>query len=85
MLRYDRQGVQAEVSIYLFAERLGLGWGAALLEQGEACLVRHWPDVRRLRAQVMAENQVSLHLFRRAGYHQGICEFTRVLKEHLDD
>ncbi|WP_409283806.1 UDP-2,4-diacetamido-2,4,6-trideoxy-beta-L-altropyranose hydrolase [Pseudomonas protegens] len=85
VLRYDRQGVQAEVSIYLFAERLGLGWGAALLEQGEACLLRHWPDVRRLRAQVMAENQVSLNLFRRAGYHQGTCEFTRVLKEHLDD
>lgn len=85
VLRYDRQGVQVDVSIYLFAEHLGLGWGRTLLEQGEAWLVRHWPDVQRLGARVLAENQVSLTLFRRAGYCQAPCEFTRVLKEHLDD
>nr|WP_178124770.1 MULTISPECIES: UDP-2,4-diacetamido-2,4,6-trideoxy-beta-L-altropyranose hydrolase [unclassified Pseudomonas] len=85
MLRYDREQGDVQVSIYLFAGRFGFGWGQALLEQGEACLLRHWPDTQRLRAQVMAENQVSLTLFRRAGYHQGTCEFTRVLKEHLDD
>lgn len=85
MLRYDREEGAVEVSIYLFAGRFGLGWGQALLEQGEACLRRHWPDVQHLRARVMAENQVSLNLFRRAGYHQGTCEFTRVLKESLDD
>ncbi|WP_443693177.1 UDP-2,4-diacetamido-2,4,6-trideoxy-beta-L-altropyranose hydrolase [Pseudomonas protegens] len=85
MLRYDREGGLAEVSIYLFAGRFGLGWGQVLLEQGEACLLRHWPDVQRLRAQVLSNNQVSLSLFRRAGYRQGACEFTRMLKEHLDD
>ncbi|AZC23393.1 UDP-2,4-diacetamido-2,4,6-trideoxy-beta-L-altropyranose hydrolase [Pseudomonas sessilinigenes] len=85
MLRYDRQGEVAEVSIYLFAGRFGQGWGRALLEQGEGHLMRHWPEVKRLRAQVLAQNQVSLALFRGAGYEQGACEFTRVLKESLDD
>ncbi|UCZ86760.1 UDP-2,4-diacetamido-2,4,6-trideoxy-beta-L-altropyranose hydrolase [Pseudomonas sp. L5B5] len=85
VLRYDREGLEVEVSVYLFAARFGLGWGRALLERGEAWLAQYWPEVERLRAHVMAENQVSLALFRRAGYQQSTCEFTRVLKEHLDD
>ncbi|MGC5700254.1 UDP-2,4-diacetamido-2,4,6-trideoxy-beta-L-altropyranose hydrolase [Pseudomonas sp. NFXW11] len=85
VLRYDRDGIRAEVSLYLFAGRFGLGWGTALLEQGESWLQRHWPEVQCLRARVLAENQASLTLFRRAGYQQQACEFTRVLKEHLHD
>ena len=36
VLRYDLRGLRAEVSIYLFEGRFGLGWGRALLARGEA-------------------------------------------------
>ncbi|MFW0758846.1 UDP-2,4-diacetamido-2,4,6-trideoxy-beta-L-altropyranose hydrolase [Pseudomonas sp. H11T01] len=85
VLRYDRDQAQAEVSIYLFEGRSGLGWGRALLARGEAYVVAHWPDLRIITAQVLAANQASLTLFRHAGYQQSACEFRRVLKDHPND
>src|SRR5207253_1498115 len=85
VLRYDRDKAQAEVSIYLFEGRSGLGWGRALLARGEAFVAALWPDLHLITAQVLAGNQVSSGLFRRAGYQQNTCEFRRVLKDHPND
>lgn len=82
VLRYDLQGSEALVSIYLFENRLGLGWGRALLAHGEAFATVHWPQLSRFTAQVLPANQASLDLFRQAGFSQGTCVFTRVLKDH---
>jgi UDP-2,4-diacetamido-2,4,6-trideoxy-beta-L-altropyranose hydrolase len=87
MLRYDRHPTEpgrAEVSLYLFEACLGQGWGRWLLRAGEAWLLKHWPDVIRLDAAVLAHNSPSLHLFRRAGFSQHACQFTRTL-EHRHD
>ncbi|MGE8064017.1 UDP-2,4-diacetamido-2,4,6-trideoxy-beta-L-altropyranose hydrolase [Pseudomonas sp. NPDC089569] len=85
VLRYDLCGITAEVSIYLFAERMGLGWGAALLERGTAFITAHWPQLESLTAQVLPDNQASLNVFRQAGFTQNACAFTRVLKDPAND
>ena len=82
VLRYDLQGSEALVSIYLFEHRLGLGWGRALLARGETFAAGHWPALRTLSAQVLPGNQASLNLFKQAGFTQNTCVFTRVLKDH---
>ncbi|MBN3861299.1 UDP-2,4-diacetamido-2,4,6-trideoxy-beta-L-altropyranose hydrolase [Pseudomonas frederiksbergensis] len=81
MLRYDLDGTQAEVSIYLFEGRFGLGWGRALLSRGEAFVTAHWPQLEAVTAQVLPANQPSLKVFREAGFTQSACAFTRVLKD----
>jgi RimJ/RimL family protein N-acetyltransferase len=85
VLRYDLRGFAAEVSIYLFEDRLGLGWGRALLARGEAFAMAHWPQLESLNATVMPGNQPSLKVFREAGFTQSACAFTRVLKDHRND
>jgi UDP-2,4-diacetamido-2,4,6-trideoxy-beta-L-altropyranose hydrolase len=81
MLRYDLEGQAAEVSIYLFEGRFGLGWGRALLARGEAFATAHWPHLHTLNAQVLPDNQPSLKVFREAGFTRHACAFTRVLKD----
>ncbi|WP_447788900.1 UDP-2,4-diacetamido-2,4,6-trideoxy-beta-L-altropyranose hydrolase [Pseudomonas farris] len=82
VLRYDLDGTRAEVSIYLFEGRFGLGWGRALLARGEAFVTAHWPPLQAITAQVLSANQASLKVFREAGFTQSACAFTRVLKDH---
>ncbi|KNH23279.1 pseudaminic acid biosynthesis protein PseG [Pseudomonas syringae] len=82
VLRYDRDDAWAEVSIYLFDGRFGLGWGRALLARGEAFVTTHWPQLEAVTAQVLPANQASLKVFREAGFTQSACAFTRVLKDH---
>ncbi|WP_095051744.1 UDP-2,4-diacetamido-2,4,6-trideoxy-beta-L-altropyranose hydrolase [Pseudomonas sp. Irchel s3b2] len=82
VLRYDLDGTRAEVSIYLFEGRIGLGWGRALLVRGEAFVIVHWPRLEGITAQVLSANQASLKVFREAGFTQSACSFTRVLKDH---
>ncbi|QAY84859.1 UDP-2,4-diacetamido-2,4,6-trideoxy-beta-L-altropyranose hydrolase [Pseudomonas arsenicoxydans] len=81
VLRYDRRGFEAEVSIYLFEDCIGLGWGRALLNRGEAFVTAHWPQLTAITAQVLPANQPSLQVFRDAGFSQQACAFTRVLKD----
>ncbi|MGF6125677.1 UDP-2,4-diacetamido-2,4,6-trideoxy-beta-L-altropyranose hydrolase [Pseudomonas frederiksbergensis] len=84
-LRYDLHGLSAEVSIYLFEGRFGLGWGRALLARGETVVRARWPQLQSITAQVLPANQPSLNLFREAGFTQSACAFTRVLKDHGND
>ncbi|MGJ7516016.1 UDP-2,4-diacetamido-2,4,6-trideoxy-beta-L-altropyranose hydrolase [Pseudomonas baetica] len=81
VLRYDLHGLDAEVSIYLFHQRHGLGWGKALLTRGEAFVRRHWPQLNAITAQVLPANQPSLKLFSESGFTQSACAFTRALKD----
>lgn len=81
VLRYDLRGFEAEVSLYLLEGRFGLGWGRALLAQGEAFAASHWSQMTAITAQVLPANQPSLNVFRDAGFTQSACAFTKVLKE----
>jgi RimJ/RimL family protein N-acetyltransferase len=81
MLRFDREGERVEISIYLFAGQVGIGWGQVLLASAERYLRQHWPDVRLIEAQVMAGNSASIALFQKAGYHQADSRFQRVISD----
>ncbi len=81
VLRYDCDGERAEVSIYLLEGQTGIGWGRALLTSGERFLRRHWPRVRVIQAQVLADNRMSISLFQKAGYSQAECRFQRVIND----
>lgn len=81
VLRYDLRGLEAEVSIYLFEGRIGLGWGRALLIRGEAFVTARWPQLRAITAHVLPANRPSLKVFREAGFTQSACVFTRELIE----
>lgn len=82
MLRYDLlEPGRARVSLYLFEGRFGLGWGRALLAAGERAVRARWAGLRVIDAQVIAQNQASLAMFRAAGYTQAECHFERELKD----
>ncbi|RON65670.1 UDP-2,4-diacetamido-2,4,6-trideoxy-beta-L-altropyranose hydrolase [Pseudomonas fluorescens] len=82
VLRYELRGFEAEVSLYLFEGRFGLGWGRALLARGESFAAAHWPQLNAITAQVLPGNHASLNVFCDAGFTQNACAFTKVLKEH---
>ncbi|POA46579.1 UDP-2,4-diacetamido-2,4,6-trideoxy-beta-L-altropyranose hydrolase [Pseudomonas sp. MPR-ANC1] len=82
VLRYDLRGFEADVSLHLFAGRIDLGWGRALLARGESVVRAHWPQLTAISAQVQPDNHASLNVFRDAGFNQNACAFTKVLKEH---
>ncbi len=85
VLRYDLAGDRAEVSLYLFPGRAGLGWGRALLARGEEAVRERWPQVTAIDAQVLPDNPASIELFRHGGYIQSVCRFERVLEDPSHD
>ncbi|MBK5510994.1 UDP-2,4-diacetamido-2,4,6-trideoxy-beta-L-altropyranose hydrolase [Pseudomonas sp. TH15] len=85
VLRYDLRGLEAEVSLSLLDQRIGLGWGRALLARGELFVRAHWPQLTAITARVLPDNRASLKVFRDAGFTQSACAFTRVLKDHSND
>lgn len=66
--RFDIQGQEAEVSIYVVPSRLGQGLGCGLLRAAEAWLITHRPDVSAIRAETLAANAASRRLFENGGY-----------------
>lgn len=68
VLRYDRNGAQATVSVYLTPAYLGKGIGPALLAQGTAWVARHWPGVDTIEAVVRPDNLASSAAFASAGF-----------------
>jgi UDP-2,4-diacetamido-2,4,6-trideoxy-beta-L-altropyranose hydrolase len=78
VVRFDIEGDQAEVSIYLVPDVPATCRGGDLLRSAEDWLVEHCREVRQLHAQVMGGNTVSKGLFMAAGY---TVDNTLLLKE----
>jgi RimJ/RimL family protein N-acetyltransferase len=68
VLRYDRDGPVAEVSIYLVPSRLGSGLGGTVLNAGETWLRSMHPEVTTLQADVLPSNGASHRMFENGGY-----------------
>ncbi|NWB29371.1 UDP-2,4-diacetamido-2,4,6-trideoxy-beta-L-altropyranose hydrolase [Pseudomonas gingeri] len=85
VVRYDLGASRAEVSLYLFDGRAGLGWGRALLARGDEFMCAHWPQVTVIEAQVLPDNPASIELFRHGGYIQSVSRFERVVKDRVHD
>jgi UDP-2,4-diacetamido-2,4,6-trideoxy-beta-L-altropyranose hydrolase len=66
--RFDIQGGEAEVSIYLAPSRLGQGLGPGLLRAAEAWLAANRPDVSAIHAETLVGNAASRRLFENGGY-----------------
>jgi UDP-2,4-diacetamido-2,4,6-trideoxy-beta-L-altropyranose hydrolase len=80
VLRYDLAGDQAEVSVYLSPERMGLGYGEAILRAGERWLGRAHPEITRFRATIRPENVASRTVFGRLGYGEAYGIYTKDMK-----
>lgn len=72
VLRFDSQFHREEalVSIYLSPEMVGRGMGTALILAGLHWLRAHRPEIRTVKAEILAENSASLRAFRAAGFSE---------------
>ena len=70
VVRFDIENDFAEVSIYLIQDAGFAGQGRNLLISAERWLNANRPEIRRIRASVLAENEVSKNLFLASSYHE---------------
>jgi RimJ/RimL family protein N-acetyltransferase len=70
VLRFDYDGNEAIVSIYLDPALTGIGLGTSILEAGTGWLRRHRPDIKKQRAEILPANFRSRRSFHLAGYLQ---------------
>ena len=70
VVRFDIENDLAEVSIYLIQEAGFVGQGRNLLLSAERWLNANRPEIRRIRASVLAENKASKNLFLASSYHE---------------
>ncbi len=79
VLRYDLNGDEADVSIYLVPGEYGRGYGADTLEQGHIWLKAEHPEIRRVLARIVTDNIASMKTFEKAGFHEAAYIFERSL------
>jgi UDP-2,4-diacetamido-2,4,6-trideoxy-beta-L-altropyranose hydrolase len=80
VVRFDVQGEEAEVSIYLVPGSHPPGEGRNLLSSAQRWLTANRRDVRRLRAEICAGNTRSERMFLRAGYEQTHTQYVKRLE-----
>jgi len=68
VVRFDKLGEEAEVSIYLVPDATSPGSGRSLLQSAEQWLALNHPEIRTIRAHVLGINERSRRLFTYAGY-----------------
>jgi UDP-2,4-diacetamido-2,4,6-trideoxy-beta-L-altropyranose hydrolase len=74
VVRFDIENDVAEVSIYLVPEGGFAGQGRNLLMSAERWLNANRPEIKRIHASVLAENDASKNLFLASNYHENkIC------------
>jgi hypothetical protein len=81
VVRFDLEGEDAEVSIYLVPEAPVRCRGGDLLQSAENWLMEHCCEVRQLHAQVLGGNTASKGLFMAAGYDVDNTLFSKKLHE----
>lgn len=79
VVRFDMQGNEAEVSIYLVPKDGLAGLGGNLLLRAEHWLRLNRPDIRYVRAEVLGNNLRSQQLFLGANYQRNSVSFLKEL------
>jgi UDP-2,4-diacetamido-2,4,6-trideoxy-beta-L-altropyranose hydrolase len=77
VVRFNVEGGNAHVSIFLAPSHPGRGFGHALLTAGQDWVAAHRSDVQRFYADVRPENRASIALFAGAGYGPRLLSFER--------
>jgi len=68
-LRFDRVARdRADITIYLVGDGPGHGYGSRAMTLGETKAMQQWPELRQLRAAVLASNARSLGYFAKMGF-----------------
>jgi UDP-2,4-diacetamido-2,4,6-trideoxy-beta-L-altropyranose hydrolase len=75
VVRFDEDGDSARVDIYLDPERHGHGLGKAMLDVALKWLESN-SSVRKVYADVLAENAASMRMFAAAGFENTVCRFS---------
>ncbi len=69
VVRFDKlNDDEAEISIYVVPDKSSSGLGRGLLQRSEQWLAINYPEIQKLRAHVLGENESSQKLFSEAGY-----------------
>ncbi len=68
VVRYDFQGDQSEISVYVVPGEYRKGYGTELLHTSKRYLEEHFPNIKSVNAVVMSENEASHKFFLNAGY-----------------
>lgn len=75
VLRYDRTGDTATISVYLVPGREGRGEGARLIRTGSRWLASHWPTVTAIDAEILEINRASAGAFAAAGFSRFLSHY----------
>ena len=70
VVRFDKSGKVAQLSIYIVPDSGFWGQGHNLLHLAEEWLKAHHPDISIVRANVLGENLKSINLFIRSSYQR---------------
>jgi RimJ/RimL family protein N-acetyltransferase len=81
VLRFDLEGTQATISVYLVPGNQGSGLGTALIEAGTYYLAQHALEIAEIIAHVSAHNQASIGAFKGAGYAIDSFQLRRTVKD----
>jgi UDP-2,4-diacetamido-2,4,6-trideoxy-beta-L-altropyranose hydrolase len=85
VLRFDLDGRQATISVYLVPGNQDSGLGTALIEAGTRYLAQHTPEIAEIIAHVSVHNRASKGAFEGAGYIINSFQFKRMLKVSNED
>jgi UDP-2,4-diacetamido-2,4,6-trideoxy-beta-L-altropyranose hydrolase len=77
VVRFDKEGVVAEISIYLVPEGGFTGQGRNVLLAAERWLKNNRSDIKIIRAGVLGENEVSKKLFLGANYRVVLLDYQK--------
>lgn len=80
VLRYDRVDEEMTISVYLVPGREGRGEGARLIRAGTDWIIRTWPTIRAIDAEILDANKASIRAFESAGFSVHLSCYRRGLQ-----
>lgn len=81
VVRYDCDGEEALISVYLVPGGQGQGVGTELIRCGSRWLKEHRSTIKRINAEIMRKNIASLRAFEQAGYQEHHVTYQEVLQQ----
>ena len=84
VLRFDLDGRQATISVYLVPGNQGSGLGTALIEAGTHYLAQHAPEIAEIIAYASVHNRASVGAFEGAGYAIDSLQLRKIVQDSSD-
>lgn len=81
VVRYDCDGEEALISVYLVPGGQGQGVGTELIRCGSRWLREHRAEIKRINAEIKRENVASLRAFEQAGYTEHHLTYQEVIQQ----